>query len=181
MRKGKYMKKTPVRQRLLTLIMCLSLILTLTVLAGTTLAWLTDMTDPLVSTFAVGTIKIQLSQTTEGFKLFPDESAEHDAKVTVAAGSEKCYVFVEIEAEGMTYVEGSAWKELENTKGVYYCIAEAAEGDQVIEVFQSVAAAEGDAHTLTVTAYACQYTKDNAECFTAAEAWAIVKPTTETP
>ncbi len=176
MKKGKYLKKTPVRKRLLTLIVCLSMVLTLTVLTGTTLAWLTDRTEPLVSTFTVGTIDIRLSQTTTESTLILNQSAGHDAKVTVEAKSETCYVFVEIQAEGMTYETKDGWTMLQD--GVYYCVAQAAEADQDFQIFQSVTATEGDAHTLTVTAYACQYTKDSAVVFTPAEAWAIVNPTT---
>lgn len=86
----------------------LSLMMVLAVAAvGGTVAWLTDKTDPVVNTFTVGNIDIDLTETWNADGPDEDTEADHwegkmipgnqylkDPKVTVQAGSEACYLFV---------------------------------------------------------------------------------------
>lgn len=66
--------------------------------AGGTMAWLTMKTDTVVNTFTTSDVTITLSETTgDDYKMVPGLVLPKDPKVTVAAGSEACWLFVEIE------------------------------------------------------------------------------------
>lgn len=91
-----------------------------------TLAWLTDTTDPVVNTFTVGDINIELKETTgETYKMVPGIELEKDPTVTVKAGSEACWLFVKVVKSGnfddfMTFAIADGWTELTEGSGVYY-------------------------------------------------------------
>lgn len=127
-----------------TLALLLSLVLVIGVAAGGTLAWLLDTTTPVVNTFTDSDINIELTET-EGktevsqgeykyeFKMIPGWTIAKDPKVTVAAGSEACYVFVKVEESDnfddfMTYnIDTTVWTQLQDNStpqqdviGVYY-------------------------------------------------------------
>ena len=63
---------------------------------GGTLAWLTTKTDTVTNTFTVGNIGLNLSETDRTYKIVPGVNIPKDPKVTVAANSEKCYVFLKV-------------------------------------------------------------------------------------
>ena len=82
----------------------------LTVLAGlcvvgTTLAFLVDKTDPIVNTFTVGNVDIELTETDGNgnnvtgneYKLIPGHTYTKDPTVTVKKGSEACWLFVKVD------------------------------------------------------------------------------------
>lgn len=87
----------------------LALVLVLGCAVGGTIAWLTAETAPVVNTFTVGDIKIDLTETyntdtdNDGVndkwqaQLIPGFSYDKDPKVSVEAGSEDCYLFVKFE------------------------------------------------------------------------------------
>lgn len=91
-----------------------------------TLAWLTDTTEPVVNTFTVGDINIELKETTgETYKMVPGIELEKDPTVTVKAGSEACWLFVKVVKSGnfddfMTFAIADGWTELTVGSGVYY-------------------------------------------------------------
>lgn len=91
---------------------------------GGTLAWLTDKTGPVTNTFTVGDINIDLAETTTVYKVIPGSDIAKDPKVTVKAGSEACWLFVEITEEnwnaGLTYSVANGWTALPGETGVYY-------------------------------------------------------------
>lgn len=109
---------------------------------GGTIAWLMDFTHEVENTFTVGNINIDLQETVNGkiestkvnnvgnnnFTIVPGTTQVKDPTVIVEAGSEDCYVFVEIvenniSYNGVTYVEwkiADGWKELTGVEGVYY-------------------------------------------------------------
>ena len=96
------------------IISAVSVILALTCVVGVTLAWLTDKTNEVVNTFTYGDINIDLSETTTDYKMVPGSPITKDPKVTVKAGSEACWLFVEIvESENfddfMTYAIAAGW------------------------------------------------------------------------
>lgn len=116
---------------------------------GGTLAWLTAQTAPVVNTFTVGDIDIDLTETTGSeYKLMPGEKVAKDPKVTVKAGSEKCYVFVKVEASAAMkaamennviewyvdamprYTDGKWTKLTGVTEDIYYLVADASTADQ---------------------------------------------------
>ena len=132
-----------------------ALLLAIALLVGTavggTLAWLTDKTDSVKNTFTVGNIDIELNETKDDFKMIPGYTIEKDPKVTVKAGSEKSWVFVDID-EGnnldkyITYVVGSGWTQLEkNDKDkdikdqlIFYREQPALTGDDAVDAVYSV-------------------------------------------
>ena len=163
-----------------------AVVLVLCCAIGGTLAWLTAKTDPVVNTFTVGDINIELTETTTNYKMVPGNTISKDPKVTVKANSEACWLFVKVEKSAnfdsfMTYDMADGWTELPSVTGVYYREVAATtaatdfsvlKGDSV-SVKDTVTKADLNAltqntfPTLTFTAYAVQ--KDNVA--DAATAW----------
>jgi len=125
------------------LVLALALVLIVGAAIGTTLAWLTDQTDPVQNTFTVGNIDIDLKESPDlDLKMIPGMEIAKDPKVTVYNGSEACWVFVKVEEttpagpvtsadpngshysfdQFITYTVDSAWTALDATNypGVYY-------------------------------------------------------------
>lgn len=164
---------------------------------GGTLAWLTDKTDSKVNTFTVGDVNIDLTETTTTYKILPGTEIAKDPKVTVEADSEACYLFVKVEQSAnwltdMTYsVDTPAWTKLDGVDNVYYRVVDAETAKAGAEYYvlkdnkvvvsenltkEEIEAVSANAPTLTFTAYAVQYMKNNTEHFEPAEAWAKVQP-----
>ena len=99
------MKNRKTRSAMRRMLFTLALVLVVAVASvGGTIAWLTATTAPVVNTFTVGDINIDLTETegkqTDGsykFKMVPGNTIAKDPKVTVEAGSEACWLFVKIE------------------------------------------------------------------------------------
>lgn len=167
-----------------------AVVLVLCCAIGGTLAWLTDKTDPVVNTFTVGDINIELTESENlNLKMVPGNTITKDPKVTVQAGSEKCWLFVKVDKSANygdfleDYKMAADWIALTGEEGVYYQIVNASTANQVFEVLLSNQVAVKDAvtkaqmegiknnttaaPTLTFTAYAVQF--DNVA--TAADAW----------
>ena len=167
-----------------------AVVLVLCCAIGGTLAWLTAQTAPVVNTFTVGDINIELTETTTNYKMVPGNTITKDPKVTVKANSEACWLFVKVEKSSnfdsfMTYEMANGWTQGDGTKipaNVFYREVAATtaatdfsvlKGDSV-SVMNTVTKADLNAltqstfPTLTFTAYAVQ--KDNVA--TAADAWA---------
>ena len=189
-----------------TFVLLLALVLIAGAAVGGTLAWLTDTTEAVQNTFTTSDIDITLAETKGGtdkeFKMIPGCTIEKDPKVTVKAGSEKCYLFVKIAKSDnfssfMTYTVADGWTQLKDASdndvpGVYYRVVDTTEmgtpysvlkDDQVTvkgEVTKAMmnGLTETTYPTLTFTAYASQFSKNNTDSFTAAEAWKNVNPTT---
>ena len=188
-----------------TFVLLLALVLIAGAAVGGTLAWLTDTTDAVQNTFTTSNIEIELDESDNlDLKMIPGWTITKDPKVTVIAGSEKCYLFVKIEKSSnfdsfMTYTVAADWTPLNDTNndgvaddGVYYRVIDTAgmgiaysvlKDDQVTVKGEVTKAMMNELTTatyptLTFTAYASQYMKNNTESFTAAEAWKNVNPTT---
>lgn len=164
-----------------------AVVLVLCCAIGGTLAWLTDKTDPVVNTFTVGDINIELTETTTNYKMVPGNTISKDPKVTVKANSEACWLFVKVEKSAnfdsfMTYDMADGWTELPSVTGVYYREVAATTAATDFSVLQGNSVSVKDTvtkadlnaltqntfPTLTFTAYAVQ--KDNVN--SAADAWA---------
>lgn len=172
----------------LTTVLAIVLVVALSV-AGT-YAYLTDKTGPVVNTFTVGNVNIDLTEGTgEFYKMVPGTTIGKDPKVTVKADSEACWLFVKVEksanfADFLTYDMANGWTALDGVNGVFYRQVEAGAADQdfavlannTVSVKPDVTKAMMDGltdatrPTLTFTAYACQ----TAGIDTAAKAWAEV-------
>lgn len=175
----------------------LAVVLALGAVTAGTLAWLTASTTAVKNTFTTSDIDITLAETKGGknheFKMVPGYTIAKDPKVTVKAGSEKCYLFVKLEKSTnfdtfLTYTPADGWRELPGVDGVYYRVVESADNNQEFDVLKdnqvtvNYTVTKGNMNdltattypTLTVTAYASQYMKNNTENFTETEAWANV-------
>ena len=193
------------KKKSLALVLALAMIVVCVV--GGTLAWLTDKTDPVTNTFTYGDINIKLEETdatvsadgsaTKEFKMIPGYTIDKDPKVTVLAGSEKCYLFVKVVKSTnfdnfMTCTIADGWTALTGVNGVYYREVETSTANQEFGVLKDNQVTVNDTvtkkdmndlteatrPTLTFTAYACQYNSSNGTHFDAADAWAKVNPTT---
>lgn len=164
---------------------------------GGTLAWLTHSTGPVTNTFTTSDITVTLEETTgKDYKMIPGYTIAKDPKVTVAAGSEDCYLFVKVEKSNnfdsfMTYEIAEGWTALDGVEGVYYRTIDSANKmevdysilkDDQVTVNETVTKTDMNALNestypkLTFTAYASQLYKSNVgsdaeRTFTAAEAW----------
>ena len=153
-----------------------------------TLAWLTDKTEPVVNTFTVGDINIELKETTgKTYKMVPGIELVKDPTVTVKAGSEACWLFVKVE-NGISAIEAdtkiaaqiaaNGWTALDGVADVYYKPVNANANDTAVDypvfgTFTLTDTANVSAYedaTIKVTAYAIQ--KDGFT--TPAAAWAEV-------
>lgn len=188
-----------------TIAVVLALVLVICCAVGGVLAWLTDTTDSIKNTFTVGKVDITLDEkktdvygvpvepterVTDGnaYKLIPGHTYTKDPTVTVVGGSEKCYLFVKVDAvnaELITYtvdIGAEKWQQLSGVDGVYYRVVDAKDANQPFPVLtgnqfsvkENTTAAEladitaENPSSLTFTAYAVQ-----AEGFdSAAAAWA---------
>ena len=174
----------------LTTVLAIVLVVALSV-AGT-YAYLTDKTGPVVNTFTVGNVNIDLTETTTDYKMIPGMTIHKDPMVTVKENSEDCWLFVKVEKSAnfdsfLKYDMDDGWTALPNVDGVFYRPVEAGAADQdfavlandTVTVKPDVTKDMMDAidngtaakPTLTFTAYACQ-----ADGFTSvADAWDAVK------
>ena len=90
---------------------------------GGTLAWLTAESGSVVNTFTDSDINITLAETKNDFKMVPGYTIEKDPKVTVADGSEACWLFVKVTESAtpdldayISYDIASGWQVVEGDK-----------------------------------------------------------------
>ena len=117
--------------------------------AGGTVAWLVSKPAPIVNVFTVGNINAELTETAKAFKIVPGVNIAKDPVATVKAGSEDCYLFVQLteenwpaftEADSTTrkveYKIAEGWTELE--AGVYYRVVTKSDtADQAFHVLKN--------------------------------------------
>lgn len=123
---------------------CLVVCLLATAIIGTTLAYFTDE-KTVTNTFSSGNVTITLDEapvdengqatagdrvTTNAYKLYPGKQYDKDPTITVAGGSEDCYLFVKVvngladlEAAGDTTIakqmENNGWTLVDGETNVY--------------------------------------------------------------
>lgn len=159
---------------------------------GGTMAWLTDKTDPVVNTFSTSDIQVELTETKEPYKMIPGYTIHKDPAAKILAGSEDCYLFVELEKSAnfdnyMEFTMAEGWQELSSVPGVYYREVSSADSDQSFPVLANdtvtvrgtvtkamMETTKTSKPTLTITAYASQLHKNASETFTPAQAWANI-------
>ncbi len=163
-----------------------------------TLAWLTAQSETVTNTFTTSDITVTLQETTgTEYKMVPGCEIGKNPKVTVATGSEPCYLFIQLEKSSnfdtyLKYETADGWTQLEDetenpVSGVYYRKIKTEMGtafsvlkDDKVMVKEDVTKEQMNAltrenyPTLKVTAFASQRMKDNDEEFTAIEAWSNV-------
>ena len=178
-------------------LLVLAAVLLLCIAVCGTLAWLTSETDPVVNTFTVGDIALDLTETTGSeYKMIPGTELDKDPKLTVKADSEACYLFVKIDKENgfdsyATFTVADGWTQGDGTdipKNVYYRLVDATTADtdfaiikdNKVSVKEDVtkammdAIAEGSEPKLIFTGYAIQ----QAAIADAETAWAKLNPGT---
>ena len=137
------------------LAMMLAVVLIVTATVAGTVAWLTDKTDSVVNTFTESDVDISLSETTgNSYKMVPGATIDKDPVATVVAGSEACYLFVEISETGgytvgettytfddfMTYAIAAGWNLLGGTPGAAIDTAE----EDAYVIYRTVSASDAD-------------------------------------
>lgn len=195
------------------IVIVLAMLLALCIGVGATLAFITVETQSIKNTFTYGDINIDLWEhkinadgltlgteviktSQSGFKMIPGNTIAKDPTVTVKAGSEACWLFIEIVKDNnfdyfMTFeIAGGSdgWTALDGYTGVYYRAVGAVDTDTDFPVLKgnqvSVkntvlktdlnALSDTTLPTLTFTAYAVQ----QANVADATTAWEIANPVT---
>ena len=150
------MKNRKTRSAMRRMLFTLALVLVVAVASvGGTIAWLTQTTGTLTNTFTVGNVNITLKESdgqsvldaTEGnrshtpYHIIPGTDLEKDPKVTVVAGSEKCWLFVEVtevnwpDTENISYsVDEDVWTQLDETVTTYV----KDENDKVVKTINTI-------------------------------------------
>lgn len=119
------------KKKAMALVLALGLVV-VGIVSGT-MAWLTASSMEVKNTFTDSDINITLEETTQDYKMIPGWTIAKDPKVTVAKGSEDCYVFVKIDKSTNydtylnDYAVDEAWTQLktdgdspEAVQGVFY-------------------------------------------------------------
>lgn len=112
------------KKKLITSIITLCVVVTMGV--GTVIAYFASVSGPVVNTFTVGEVELELTDNTRDWiKLIPGATAERSSVVTVVKGSEDCYVYVKLEqpselSEYISYELEEGWINLGGIDGVYY-------------------------------------------------------------
>jgi len=127
-------------------VILLAVVLMIGCVTGGTLAWLVAKTTPIENTFSAANINITLEETPNADsddvdtdndiwvgKMVPGTTISKEPKVTVAANSEACWLFVKVDAENgvdlvsaanadtyVTYAMAEGWIAVPDTPGVYY-------------------------------------------------------------
>lgn len=186
-----------------TLTVLLALVLVIAMSVAGTMAYLTSTTDTVTNSFTVGNVAITLDEaqvdvygaavspaarvTGNEYKLIPGHSYTKDPTVHVAAGSEDCWLFVQV-VNGISELEAAAtdgyntiagqmtangWTAVSGTTNVYAYNTKVSAGADVVVFNQFKIAGGADVSTvtgntqITIKAYAVQ-----ADTFTsAAAAW----------
>lgn len=129
-----------------TMIFITAMVLLFAIVTGSTIAYMTKTTDPVINTFTYGNVLIDLDeapvdaegQATTGsrvkankYRLYPGKQYDKDPTVHVDADSENCYLFVKvvnniasIEAAGDTTIaaqmSAKGWKLVTGKNDIYY-------------------------------------------------------------
>lgn len=146
----------------------LALVLVIGCVAGGTVAWLVATTDTVTNTFTYGNINIDLTETTgTSYKIIPGTNIAKDPKVTVAADSEACWLFVKVEETGtfvadkVTYAIANGWTQGDGTEipsNVYYRAVSAEDANTGVSYYVLAGNATYPNGVITVSA---DLTKEN--------------------
>jgi hypothetical protein len=181
------------------LIIAAAMILAVCLGVGGTLAYLFVTTRTVTNTFSPSNIALDLTETTNNYKMIPGEKIAKDPKVTVTTDVES-YVFVKIEKSQNygtyleDYVVATGWTQLTTGSNIYYRTVTATEAisgksfevlkdnevavkkevtkDNMNALYNGTAVNTAACPTLIFTAYAIQ----KAGFDTAAAAWAELNP-----
>lgn len=153
-------------RKILTMVGALALTAALAI--GGTLAYLTAQTDTVTNTFTVGNITMTLDETNaenpagdrviaNTYKIIPGTKLAKDPTAHIAAGSEKCWVYVQVVDTMNTAVEGSATYNMANgwilvdadlNVWKYNTVVDATEAENAIDI--KVFDEDEDGNTVTI-------------------------------
>ena len=108
------------------LIALMTLIITVFVGVGTTVAYFVSLSGPVRNTFTVGKVELDLTETTgDEYPMIPGTDVDKDPFVTVRGSSEECFVYVKLNRTGgfddyATFEIADGWERLGGFDGVYY-------------------------------------------------------------
>lgn len=163
-----------------------------------TVAWMFIKSEPVNNTFTYGDMKISLTETdtedndddknTNSYSFTPGADIAKDPKVTVAGGSESCWLFVKITESAnfdtfMTYSPAEGWAKLQD--GVYYRKVSSSASPQNFDVLagNKVSVKEGVTQQMLDALVPAEYPTLQFEAYavqlkgldTPAAAWAAIK------
>lgn len=129
------------KKRLVSTVIATVCILALGV--GSVIAYFASSSGPVVNTFTVGEVALDLKETTGGsYQMIPGAAVQKDPVVTVIGGSEECYVYVRLERSGnldsyVTYELENGWQMLGGIDGVYYRLVQKSAVNKSYHVFKN--------------------------------------------
>ena len=165
-------------------------VLLVSVSAGVTVALLVSSTNTVVNAFTIGGVTISVDETTgDTYIMTPGVDLSKDPAVTVAAQSENCWLFIELDKENdfdafCTYEMADGWMPYPGESGVFYREVQKSYSNQTFPVLKNDCISVKDSVTeeqldavrhnpkLNVIAYAVQ--SDGVPSID--EAWRAVKP-----
>ncbi|MBR2615138.1 MAG: hypothetical protein IKC69_00470 [Clostridia bacterium] len=109
---------------------------------GVTYALLTSKSRPVVNTFVAGDIELRLTESTGSrYPLVPGTEVSKDPRITVASGSEECWLFVRItrdsELDGIVdYTVADGWTAVGGEESVFWRKVDATEGEKTYGVLK---------------------------------------------
>lgn len=173
--------------------------LALLVITPSTIAWLKDETDFLVSNFSHGNIKISISESNldnnliKNYEIAPNAKFVKDTQVIVEANSEDCYLFIVVDKSSnldkfMKYEIEDGWKNLKDNSNVYYREIDKKNENQTFNVIKNNvisvkdnltkedfnALNEENYPTISISAHAIQRNSKIDAIDTAEDAWLLV-------
>ena len=110
---------------------------------GSTIAYFVTISGPVRNTFTVGDISLTLTETTgDEYRMIPGTVVSKDPHVTVAGGSEACWLYVKIEGlnglnDYASYALADGWTHLGGFDGVYYRMVEQSAIDTRFQVLKN--------------------------------------------
>ncbi len=134
------------KKKILAAVAC---VLALCCVIGTTVAYFT-VTTHIKNVFVIGDVDVEFDEETgtvdsstgdHVYTMVPGEDISKDPKVTVKAGSEKCWLFVKINKENnldnyLTYTVKDIWTAYSGVDGLYYKLVEKSDSDQAFDVLK---------------------------------------------
>lgn len=107
-------------------VIIIALIISLTALVGTTIAYLSSFAGPLENVFTIGDVSITLTETTgQDYSMIPGKTITKDPIVTVKGSSESAWLYVKVTKtmnfdDYLSFEMADGWKQLDGHPGVYY-------------------------------------------------------------
>lgn len=156
---------------------------------GTTLAYLLSSSHPVINYFTIGNVTLSLTETTgDTYPMVPGTTAAKDPHLTVAEGSDACWLFFRMEKGNdfdryISCAVADGWTPLTGETGVYYRRSDKAtvplsypllKGDAV-QIRDAVTEKELAAITEVPTLTFCGYAVQAEGVDTAAKAWQLLQ------